>query len=92
MDNKHKSNNTLEYLGMNARKDVQDLNVQKIKLNTKLKMETLRKPHINERYAMLVTRRAGCPKDGRFSRNLSTDLMKMQPQSGANEFSRNVTC
>lgn len=47
MDNTHKSNNTLEYLGINARKDVQDLNVQKIKLNTELKMETLRKPHIN---------------------------------------------
>lgn len=29
MDNKHKSNNTLAHLGINARKDVQDLNVQK---------------------------------------------------------------
>lgn len=40
-----RSNNTLEYLGINARKDVQDLNVQKIKLNTKLK--TLRKTYLN---------------------------------------------
>lgn len=47
MNNKHKSKNTLEYLGINARKDVQDLKVQKIKLNAKLKMKTLRKPQMN---------------------------------------------